>query len=67
MQHIDHTVHILPIVHTAVIVLTVQAATAVMDHIHPDTVHIHPVIVHTPPDLILPVQEVLLHPAVNIT
>lgn len=67
MQRIDHIVLIRHIDHIAVIVLTVQVATAVMDHIHPDTVHIHPVIVHTPPDLILPVQEVLLHPAVNIT
>ena len=60
MQRIDHIVLIRHIDHIAVIVLTVQVATAVMDHIHP-------VIVHTPPDLILPVQEVLLHPAVNIT
>ena len=66
MRRIDHIVLILLIVRIAVIVPTVQAVTAVMGHIHPDTAHIHPVIVHTLPDHILQAQEAPLHPAVSI-
>ena len=66
MRRIDHIAHILLIVRTAVIVLTVQEAIAAMVHIHPDTVHIHPVIVRILQAHIHPVQEAVLHPAIDI-